>query len=75
MKTFFKKLEYRFIVKTTKIENATFPNKIALPEACVRDTLKGFNILTDILPMLHFCTPWKHQKTEDFLTFSGDTEM
>ena len=31
--------------------------------------------LTHILPMLHFCTPWKRQKTEGFLTFSAGTEM
>ena len=33
METFFKKLEYRFLVKSTKIENASFPNKAALSEA------------------------------------------
>ena len=27
-KTFFKKLEYRFLVETTKIENTSFPFKI-----------------------------------------------
>ena len=32
-------------------------------------------ILSHILPMSHFCTPWKRQKTEGFLTFSGGTEM
>ena len=25
--------------------------------------------------MFHFYTPWKRQKTKDFLTFSGDIEM
>ena len=35
MKTFFKKLEYRFLVETTKIEN-TFPFKTALLEANVK---------------------------------------
>ena len=29
-KTFFKKLEYRFLVETTKIENTSFPFKTAL---------------------------------------------
>ena len=35
-KTFFKKLKYRFLVESTKIENATFPNKIVLSETNVR---------------------------------------
>ena len=34
--TFFKKLEYRFLVETTKIENTSFPFKTALPEANVK---------------------------------------
>ena len=25
--------------------------------------------------MLHFSTPWKHQKTSGFLTFSGEIEI
>ena len=33
MKTFFKKLEYRFLVESTKIENASFPHKTAVSEA------------------------------------------
>ena len=32
MKTFFKKVEYCFLVESTKIENVTFPNKTTLPE-------------------------------------------
>ena len=35
MKTFFKKLEYRFLVETTKIEN-TFSFKTALSKANVK---------------------------------------
>ena len=35
-KTFFKKLEYRFLVETTKIENTSFPFKTALSEANVK---------------------------------------
>ena len=31
--TFFKKLEYPFLVERTKIENASFPYKTALSEA------------------------------------------
>ena len=34
-KTFFKKLEYRFLVESTKIENASFPYKTAISEANV----------------------------------------
>ena len=29
-KTFFKKLEYRFLAESTKIENASFPYKTAI---------------------------------------------
>ena len=36
MKTFFKKLEYRFLVECTKIENARFQYKTALSEANVK---------------------------------------
>ena len=35
-KTFFKKLEYRFSVESTKIESAIFTHKTALPEANVK---------------------------------------
>ena len=33
---FLEKMEYRFIVETTKIENASFPFKTALSEANVK---------------------------------------
>ena len=33
---FFKKLEYGFLVESTKIENALFPYKTAIPEANVK---------------------------------------
>ena len=36
MKTFFKKLEYRFLVETTDIEDTSFPFKTALSEANVQ---------------------------------------
>ena len=36
MKTFFKKLEYSFLVESTKIENASFPYKPGISEANVR---------------------------------------
>ena len=36
MKIFFKKLEYRFLVETTKIESTSFPFKTALLEAKVK---------------------------------------
>ena len=35
-KAFFKKLEYRFLVEATKIENTSFPFKTALSEANVK---------------------------------------
>ena len=35
-KTFFKKLEYRFLVESTKIENASFPYKTALSKTNVK---------------------------------------
>ena len=35
-KTFFKKLEYHFLVETTKIENTSFPFKTALSETNVK---------------------------------------
>ena len=36
MKIFFKKLKYRVLVETTKIENTSFPFKTALPDANVK---------------------------------------
>ena len=35
-KTFFKKLEYNFLVESTKIENASFPHKTVISKANVR---------------------------------------
>ena len=35
-KIFFKKLEYCFLVESTKIENASFPYKTAISEANVK---------------------------------------
>ena len=35
-KTFFKKLEYRFLAESTKTENATFPYKTVTLEASVK---------------------------------------
>ena len=35
-KTFFKKLEYRFLVETTEIENTSFPFKTALSETNIK---------------------------------------
>ena len=35
-KTFFKKLEYHFLVESTKIENASFSYKTAVSEANVK---------------------------------------
>ena len=36
MKTFFKKLEYRFLIENTKIENASIPYKTFISEANVK---------------------------------------
>ena len=35
-KTFFKKLEYRFLVESAKIENATFPYKLPFQKPMLR---------------------------------------
>ena len=40
-KIFFEKLEYRFLVETTKIENASFPHKTAIAEADVKANRMG----------------------------------
>ena len=40
MKTFFKKLEYRFLVESTRFANSTFPYKTALSEANFRKISK-----------------------------------
>ena len=40
-KTFFKKLEFRFLVETTKIENTSFAFKTALSEANVNTNRMG----------------------------------
>ena len=45
-KTFFKKLEYYFLVENTKIENTTFRNTTALPEANVKTNRTGSTKLT-----------------------------
>ena len=36
MKTFFKKLEYRFLVETTKTENTSFPFKLLCQKPLLR---------------------------------------
>ena len=41
MQTLFKKLEYRFLVESTKIGNITFPYKTALSEAIVKTNRMG----------------------------------
>ena len=46
MKKFFKKLEYRFLVESTKIANITFPDKTALSEADVKTYIMGSTKLT-----------------------------
>ena len=41
MQTLFKKLEYLYLVESTKIKNATFPYKNALSEANVKINRTG----------------------------------
>ena len=66
-KTFFKKLEYRFLAETTKIENISFPFKTALSVANVKTNrmattkwtlLKewSFAIWCTNYPNVHICT-------------------
>ena len=52
-KTFYKKLEYRFLVEITRIENTTFPYKTALSEAVVKTN--GME-----------STKWTYQKERSF---------
>ena len=52
-KNFFKKLEYRFLVETTKIESTLFPFKTALSEA---------NVKTNSMAT----TKWAYQKEWSF---------
>ena len=40
-KALFKKLDYRFLVETTKIENVSFPYKTAMSEANVKTNRMG----------------------------------
>ena len=40
----FQKMEYRFLVETTKIENTSFPFKIALSEANVKTKWRLQNV-------------------------------
>ena len=46
MQTLFKKLEYCFLVESTKIDNITFPYKTALSEANVKTNRMGSTKLT-----------------------------
>ena len=53
-KTFFKKLEYRFLAESTKTENATFPYKTAISEGSVKtnkteSTLMNVSQRTEII--------------------------
>ena len=41
----------------------------------IKLVIKTTTILTHISPMSHFYTPWKHEKTIGFLTFSWRIEM
>ena len=52
MKTFFKKLEYRFLVEATKIENTSFPFKTALSEANVKTYHKEWSFASNYFTFL-----------------------
>ena len=54
MKTVFKKLEYRFLVESTKIENALFPYKTAVSEANVK-TNRMSEYKMDLSQRTEFC--------------------
>ena len=53
MQTLFKKLEFRFLVESTEIDNTTFPYKTALSEASVKTNRMGG-------------TTWTHHKEQSF---------
>ena len=53
MRTIFKKVEYRFLVESTNIENASFPYKTALSEA---------NVKTNTM----VTTKWTYKKERSF---------
>ena len=55
MQTLFKKLEYHFLVESTKIDNITFPYKTALSEANVKTNRMG-------------STKWTYYKEQSFVS-------
>ena len=56
MKTFFKKLKYRFLLETTKIENTSFPFKTAMSEANVKtNSMATAKWKIDLSQRVEFC--------------------
>ena len=64
MQTLFKKLEYHFLVESTKIDNITFPYKTALSEANIKTNRtrstklthhKGQSFASNHFPFFKFC--------------------
>ena len=53
MQTLFKKLEHRFLVESTKIDNIILPYKTAVPEANVKTNRMG-------------STKWVYHKEQSF---------
>ena len=52
-KAFFKKLEYYFLVESTKIENTPFPFKTALSEANVKtNSMANKRVESGVLPVI-----------------------
>ena len=54
MKGLLTKLKYRFLVESTKIENASFPYKTAISEVNVK-TRKNVEYKMDLLQRTEFC--------------------
>ena len=68
-------LEYR-----VRIVNFLFGRKLAVPfffffSFFFPKPFYRVSLLTHFSRVSHFYTPWKRQKTKDFLTFSGGIEM
>ena len=65
----------KFLMFSGGIERETSGKKWVNQVISFKINFSSLALLTHILPMLHFCTPWKRPKTEGFLTLSGGTEM
>ena len=70
-KTFFKKLKYRFLVESTKIENASFPYQTAISEANDKTnkivTTKELSFASNYLFFWKFCFNLRTLKKSSFV--------